>query len=136
MKKTYKTNNGENRSSFFLVGRKLVTVRFLPTFTTENPMVQDAIEKSAAFREGIQLVTPSMEWIKIDRDENGFATGEFMDKLQDYFKKRIPVLFAYNSVITDYEVLSPNSYTIVNFLVTIKNDKMYTHYLPIPKLEV
>ena len=77
-----------------------------------------------------------MEWIKIDRDENGFATEEFMDKLQDYFKKRIPVLFAYNSVITDYEVLSPNSYTTVNFLVTIRNDKTYTHYLPIPKLEV
>ena len=60
MKKTYKTNNGENRSSFFCVDRKLVTVRFLPTFTKENPMVQDAIEKSAAFREGIQLVTSSM----------------------------------------------------------------------------
>ena len=77
-----------------------------------------------------------MEWIKIERDENGFATEEIMDKIQECFKKRIPVLLAYNSVIIDYEVISPNCYMIVNFLVTIRKDKMYTHYLPIPKLEV
>ena len=83
-----------------------------------------------------QIVVQPLQWLPIDRDENGFATEEFMDKIQEYFRERIPVLLAYDSVITDYEVISPNCYTIVNFLVAIRKDKMYTHYLPIPKLEV
>lgn len=133
MKKTYKTNNGENRSSFFRVGRKLVTVRFLPTFTTENPMVQDAIEKSAAFREGIQLVTPSMEWIKIDRDENGFATEECLDKIFSH----LPVVLHHNKMGGGYDVLNPQTDSLkLYFREGVKTSKTYTHYLPIPKLEV
>ena len=130
MKKTYKTNNGENRSSFFRVGRKLVTVRFLPTFTTENPMVQAAIEKSIAFREGIQLVTSSMQWLPIDRDENGFATEECLDKI---FEKT-PVVFKTNIKGGTYEVANPSGKTIsAVWREGIRTHNCYTHYLPIPK---
>lgn len=130
MKKTYRTNNGENRSSFFRVGRKLVTVSFLPTFTTENPMVQAAIEKSIAFREGIQLVTSSMQWIKIDRDENGFATEECLDKIFSH----LPVVLHHNKMGGGYDVLNPQTESLkLYFREGVKTSKTYTHYLPIPK---
>lgn len=130
MKKTYKTNNGENRSSFFRVGRKLVTVRFLPTFTTENPMVQDAIEKSAAFREGIQLVTSSMQWLPIDRDESGFATEECLDKIFSH----LPVVLHHNKMGGGYDVLNPQKESLKLYLREgVKTSKTYTHYLQIPK---
>ena len=66
MKKTYKTFNGENRNCFFKVGKALVEARFTPTYTTDNEFVQNAIEDSYSFKAGeLQLVTPSMTWIKI-----------------------------------------------------------------------
>lgn len=68
MKKTYKTFNGENRNSFFRVGKTLIKARFTPTYTTDNGIMQKAIEDTYAFKVGeIQLVTPSMTWIKIKK---------------------------------------------------------------------
>ena len=131
MKKTYKTNNGENRSSFFRVGRKLVTVRFLPTFTTENPMVQDAIEKSAAFREGIQLVTPSMEWIKIDRDDNGFATEECLDRIFN----NLPCAVCLQAECGYRHYCFVNEYLDMwHNREDVRTNTAYTHYLPIPEV--
>ena len=66
MKKTYKTFNGENRNCFFKVGKALVEARFTPTYITDNEFMQNAIEDSYSFKAGeLQLVTPSMTWIKI-----------------------------------------------------------------------
>lgn len=132
MKKTYKTNNGENRSCFFRVGRKLVSVRFLPTFTTENPMVQAAIEKSIAFREGIQLVTSSMQWLPIDRYENGFATEECLYKI----RKSTPCSLAMKCQGTVIYMSVNNELDFANKYDSVRTQKIITHYLPIPKLEV
>jgi hypothetical protein len=130
MKKTYKTNNGENRSSFFRVGRKLVTVRFLPTFTTENPMVQAAIEKSIAFREGIQLVTSSMQWIKIDRDENGFATEKCLDEM--FTSLPIVVIEEYPNRFIFYRAICDLN-SLNAWRLKIYHNINYTHYLKIPR---
>lgn len=83
MKKTYKTFNGENRNSFFRVGKALVEVRFTPTYTTDNGIMQKAIEDSYSFKVGeIQLATSSMT------DE------KFKDLMQAPFKYTSDKVFA------------------------------------------
>lgn len=131
MKKTYKTFNEKNRNCFFKVGEALVEVRFTPTYTTDNEFVQRAIEDSFSFKAGeLQLVTPSMTWIKIDRDENGFATEECLDKI---FEKT-PVVFKTNIKGGTYEVANPSGKTIsAVWREGIRTHNCYTHYLPIPK---
>lgn len=59
MKKTYKTNNGENRNCFFRVGKALIKVRFTPTYTTDEEIRQKAIEDTHAFKVG-EIMT--MQW--------------------------------------------------------------------------
>lgn len=68
MTKTYKIFNGENRNGFFRVGKTLIEARFTPTYTTDNGIMQKAIEESYSFKVGeIQLVAPSTTWIKIKK---------------------------------------------------------------------
>ena len=68
MTKTYKIFNGENRYCFFRVGKTLIEARFTPTYTTDNGIMQKAIEESYSFKVGeIQLVAPSTTWIKIKK---------------------------------------------------------------------
>lgn len=78
-----------------------------------------------------------MTWIKIDRDENDFATDECLRKIEACYEKEIPVAIAYKSYGTDYDVITPSS-DIQGWLSDIHNSAKYTHILPlpIPKLEV
>lgn len=132
MKKTYKTFNGENRNGFVKSREVLVDIRFTPTYTTDNEFVQKAIEDTYAFKVGeIQLVTPSMEYIKIDRDENGFATEECLDKIFSH----LPVVLHHNKMGGGYDVLNPQTESLkLYFREGVKISKTYTHYLPIPKV--
>lgn len=133
MKKTYKTFNGENRNCFFKVNKALVEARFSPTYTTDNGFVQKAIEESFSFKAGeLQLVTPSMSWIKIDRDKDGIATEEHLRKIEECYDKVIPVVIAYENYLQDYDVITPCS-RINAWLANIKREKVYTHYMVLPK---
>ena len=71
-----------------------------------------------------------MTWIKIDRDENGFATEECLDRLFS----NLPCVVAINSYGMDiYKVIPEWDKQTRDFL---KSKAIYTHYLIIPKLEV
>jgi hypothetical protein len=74
-----------------------------------------------------------MTWIKIDRDENGFATEKCLDKI---FLHQ-PVVLHHNKMGGGYDILNPqNQQTKDFFRNRLRESNVYTHYLPIPKLEV
>ena len=76
----------------------------------------------------------NLTWIKIDRDESGFATEECLKKIGLCYEKEIPVAIAYVGYGTDYDIITPSS-DIQGWLADIHNSAKYTHYLPILKLE-
>lgn len=76
-----------------------------------------------------------MTWIKIDRDENGYVTDDCLEKIEACYEKEIPVAIAYVSYGTDYDVITPSS-DIQGWFANIHNTVKFTHYLPIPKLEL
>ena len=76
-----------------------------------------------------------MEWIKINRDENGFATEECLSKIEEYHENDIPVVIAFDNYCQDYTVITAAS-ILDAWLNSIRINSSYTHYLPIPKLEV
>ena len=115
------------------MGKALVEARFTPTYTTDNEFVQNAIEDSYSFKAGeLQLATPSMTWIKIDRDKDGIATEEHLRKIEECYDKDIPVVIAYENYLQDYDVITPCS-RINAWLANIKREKVYTHYMVLPK---
>ena len=74
-----------------------------------------------------------MTWIKIDRDENGFATEGCLEKIFN----NLPVLLRHTLMGGGYDVLNPqNERTKDFFRNRFKESNAYTHYLQIPKLEV
>lgn len=73
-----------------------------------------------------------MTWIKINRDESGFATEECLDKIEECYKNDIPVVLAYENYLQDYEVITPCS-RISAWLANIEREKVYTHYMVLPK---
>lgn len=76
-----------------------------------------------------------MEWIKIDRDKDGFATDECWEKIEQLMKS-VDILFRYQCRC-DYLYYIRHSRSIwTSDIKDIKRDTNYTHYLPIPKLEV
>ncbi len=71
-----------------------------------------------------------MTWIKIDRDENGFATEESLVKMV----KAIPFVFVATKEIY-IAVGNENDFNV--YIDGFKTDSLdVTHYLPIPKLEL
>lgn len=76
-----------------------------------------------------------MKWMPIDRDENGFATEECLIKIEECYKKDIPVVIAFDNYCQDYTVITA-ALKLDAWLNSIRINSSYTHYLPIPKLEV
>lgn len=74
-----------------------------------------------------------MKWIKIDRDDSGFATEECLDKMF----ASLPIVVAQKrsgeSIL--YESICDLN-DVYDWRGEIDRDIDYTHYLPIPKLEV
>lgn len=78
------------------------------------------------------LKSYNMKWIKIDRDENGFATEECLDKI---FRNLPCVVCLQINGYNSYDLIKKNC-NVKTCRENIKNHTIYTHYLPIPKLEV
>ena len=80
-----------------------------------------------------------MTWIKIDRDENGFATEEALDAIVELHKNGVPIAMrcsdSYERCGDSYAMLSTD-HDIYGWCGEIERNTDYTHYLPIPKLEV
>lgn len=79
-----------------------------------------------------------MKWIPIDRDKNGFATGECLDKILGIvFDKGYPVALATtdSTASIDYEIITPTQ-DVYAWRGEIEQHASYTHYLPIQKFEV
>lgn len=75
----------------------------------------------------------SMEWIKIERDKDGFATEECLDMM--FTSLPIVVVEEYpDGSFLYHGICDLNS--LDGWRGEIDRDVDYTHYLPIPKLEV
>lgn len=79
-----------------------------------------------------QIVVQPLQWLPIDRDENGYATEECFDRI---FKNLPCVVCRHIRGFKYYHMVGENLDMIHN-LWDIQEDNTYTHYLPIPKLEV
>lgn len=66
-----------------------------------------------------------MEWIKIDRDNNGFATDEALDKLYS----QLPVVIAetIDDVVYYYTITADN---YMDWIADLSLRTRYSHYLP------
>lgn len=74
-----------------------------------------------------------MQWIKIDRDENGFATEDCMDKMH----KAIPFVYVCPCEEKDVYVAVGDEQDFDVYKQSFYTDSFdVTHYLPIQKLEV
>lgn len=73
-----------------------------------------------------------MTWIKIDRDENGFATEECLDMMY----KAIPFVVATRIQHQFVYHLIKNERDFIVYKEIIYSGRDVTHYLPTPKLEV
>ena len=80
------------------------------------------------------LVNPDacdMNWFPIDRDENGSATEECLDRIFN----NLPVLVRHTQMGGGYDVLNPKNERLKQwFRDNLKSNQAYTHYLPIPRL--
>lgn len=77
-----------------------------------------------------------MTWIKIDRDENGFATEECLEKIEAILKQEGDILLIVTMYgCSHYETIDHRFYYKMKSKI-IREEMAYTHYLPIPKLEV
>lgn len=73
-----------------------------------------------------------MTWIKIDRDEDGIATEECLDRMFN----NLPVLLRHTKMGGGYDVLNPQNEILKQwFRDNLKSNQTYTNYLLIPKLE-
>jgi hypothetical protein len=71
-----------------------------------------------------------MNWLPIDRDENGFVTEECLETM----RKAIPFVFVATKEVY-VAVGNENDFNV--YVDGFKTDVLdVTHYLPIPKLEV
>ena len=76
-----------------------------------------------------------MEWIKIERDRDGFATDECLDKICELFEQgNLIILNDARKLYTEYQIIEPSHY-IYEWRGEIERHTYYTHYFPIPKLK-
>lgn len=73
-----------------------------------------------------------MKWIKIDRDENGFATEECLDRIFN----NLPCAVCFQTEGGYKSYFFVNKYLdLAHNREDLRTNTSYTHYLPIPKLE-
>lgn len=75
------------------------------------------------------------KWIKIDRDENGFATEEALAIIVELHKNGVPIAMRCIGYGDSYAMLSTD-HDIYSWCGEIERNTDYTHYLPIPKLNL
>lgn len=75
-----------------------------------------------------------MEWIKIDRDKDGFATESAINRMFAHFPIVIATEFNEHGIDLFYDVVTHENF--VDYMGDIQTKTRITNYLPIPKLEV
>lgn len=79
------------------------------------------------------MIEKACDWLPIDRDENGFATEECLDKIFNNLPCAVCSQteggYKYYNFVNEYLDMWHNR-------EDIRTNTGYTHYLPIPKLEV
>ena len=83
MTKTYKIFNGENRYCFFRVGKTLIEARFTPTYTTDNGIMQKAIEEGQDIKSTTQIVELSSQRVMVKDTDKG---RELIKQIEDLKK--------------------------------------------------
>ena len=78
-----------------------------------------------------QIIVQPLQWIKIDRDADGFAT----DKCTKEALEQLPIVIRGYDELGEYHHLLTEDSLECDKMAIFKF-KTYTHYLPIPKLEV
>ena len=78
-----------------------------------------------------QIVVQPLQWLPIDRDENGFATEECTKEAL----KQLPIVIRGYDELGEYHHLLTEDSLECDKMAIFKF-KTYTHYLPIPKLGV
>lgn len=77
-----------------------------------------------------QIVVQPLQWLPIERDENGFATEECLDKIFLH----LPVVLHHNKMGGGYDVLNPQTESLkLYFREGVKTSKTYIHYMVLPK---
>ena len=72
-----------------------------------------------------------MKWIKIDRDENGFATEECLGRIFN----NLPCAVCLQTEDSNKYYYFVNEYLVMHHSrEDLRTNTGYTHYLPIPKL--
>lgn len=77
-----------------------------------------------------------MTWIKIDRDENGLATEECLDRITELQKQGFDILFIVQMYGCSHYYAFDARFFNQTKIKMIREEKAYTHYLLIPKCEV
>lgn len=70
-----------------------------------------------------------MEWIKIERDKDGFATDKILSEIAKLHIQGIPIALRCGNT---YEMLSPD-HDIYAWRGDIERSMAYTHYMVLPK---
>lgn len=70
-----------------------------------------------------------MEWIKIERDKDGFATEECINKMTDNLPIVIVEQFNEHGIEQFYDIVT--SYNIADYMGDMTIETKITHYLPI-----
>jgi hypothetical protein len=76
-----------------------------------------------------------MTWIKIDRDENGKIIDNCYYKMLDTLDTHPCFVVSADLNYCDYLIVTQLNY-INEWYDLVMDNSYYTHYLPIPKLEV
>ena len=77
-----------------------------------------------------------MTWIKVDRDENGSATEECLYRITELQKQGIDILWIVQKCGCSHYYEFDARFFNQTKIKMIREERAYTHYLPIPKLEV
>lgn len=76
-----------------------------------------------------QIILQNMEWIKIERDRDGFATDECLDKICELHEQgNLIVVTDTRDDYLDYDFISPK-HDIYEWRGDIERHTYYTHYL-------
>lgn len=77
-----------------------------------------------------------MTWIKIDRDKDGLATEDCLEKIEAILEQEGDILLIVQMFgCSHYEVIDHRFHYKMKSKI-IREEMAYTHYLPIPKVEI
>lgn len=91
------------------------------------------IEYTTPQKNSKRIVVQPLQWLPIDRDENGYATEECLDRI---FNNLPCVVCSQTEVGYKYYNMAGEYFDMNHNREDLRTNTGYTHYLSIPKLEV